>query len=340
MEQHKCKLCFKSFNAEKMDIKSVHLNDQEKCDRVACNYCDKSFVRKAHMKQHVKIVHMKAKVKCDICSKLFSTLQYLKIHTKTCQNGVTRVKCTNCEKSFTSELHMRRHVKTIHTNNRIKKTLEKIECDFCNRFYPSLYLAKHKHMVHFKVRNNKCNICNVEFTMKSDLKRHLKSRSHLKLQEEGLTDQNRTKIKKDRAKIKKGYKVAKTLDENEFVECEKCHKLYTRQYINQHESYVHAKSRNFKCYTCGKTFVQKCDLNRHVKYVHKTDPEQNKSQEQNIKHVENTDSEINSYEQASVDSTEKESPLKNKWLQCMVCNEVLKTHSEFFEHVENSHKIV
>ena len=335
MKENKCKMCLKSFNAKKLmdsHIQSVHLNDQEKCDKVACNYCDKSFVTKAYLKQHVKLVHMNDKVKCDICSKLFSTLQYLKIHTKAC-NGSARVKCSNCEKSFSSESHMRRHVKIIHMNDRIKKTLEKIECDFCNRFYPSDYLAKHKDMVHFKVRNHKCDICNIEFSAKSDWKRHLNTKNHLKVQKDGLIDPCRTQINK-------GYKVAKALDENEFVECEMCHKLYSRQYMYQHKTYVHARSRNFKCNTCDKTFIQRSDLNRHVKNVHKTDPAENKVQEQGIKHIEITDGDINSHEQEYVDSTEKESPLKNKWLQCMVCNEILKTHSEFFEHVENSHKIV
>ena len=53
------------------------------------------------------------------------------------------------------------------------------------------------------------------------------------------------------------------------VKCKECQKPIRKVYLNQHINMVHLGLKKFKCGTCDKDFKQKCDLNRHVKNVHK-----------------------------------------------------------------------
>ena len=127
-------------------------------------------------------------------------------------------------------------------------------------------------------------------------------------------------------------------------------KFATNWKLQRHITGLHKKSKIFDCNWCEMKYAWKQSLDNHIRLVHtnrrtienvqRPNHDQDEIQKQGIKiMLENSDGEMIGHEQIS-NNTNNDLPLKNKGLQCMICNEILKTHSEFFEHVENSHKIV
>ena len=69
---------FKFFNQSKEEE-----SEPEKINQFKCEFCEKSFERSHHLKQHIKGVHEGVKDhKCEICGSRFGSSSYLNIHIK------------------------------------------------------------------------------------------------------------------------------------------------------------------------------------------------------------------------------------------------------------------
>ena len=58
--------------------KAVH----RKVKDIECMLCDKRFVLRARLVNHVRMVHFKREVQCNICDRLYGSNQALDRHTK------------------------------------------------------------------------------------------------------------------------------------------------------------------------------------------------------------------------------------------------------------------
>ena len=79
LEQHKCKMCPKSFGSRKglyLHKQNVH---QEQSSLV-CNICLKTYSRKQSLSRHVEAAHNKRRYNCQLCSKSFVRSSYLRTH--------------------------------------------------------------------------------------------------------------------------------------------------------------------------------------------------------------------------------------------------------------------
>jgi KRAB domain-containing zinc finger protein len=133
-KDYKCKYCTKAFNTNthvRQHEKSCPSNEQKvyhNCDR-----CDKSFIRKSMLNEHIRNVHEGRKIhhKCDTCGKLFAgsnssnALANVKKHIDTVHLGLKKYQCSFCNTAYGQNGDLTRHIKRCHSKE--KQTLEEIE---------------------------------------------------------------------------------------------------------------------------------------------------------------------------------------------------------------------
>ena len=348
IKKYNCEICEQPFHSQ-ADIRKhcqrIHSKDVIKCDMcpkvvarlylkqhmnlvhhglygIDCDYCDTSFTSKVGMKKHIKKIH-KITLESSTYAKSGEESNDIDEDIQTENVTITQKELNNSQK--VNDLHETENMtfnnQTLLNEKDLNETVSveidasdkvvksknpslqknKVKCGKCQKLFRRKYYNTHLKMVHIRSKNFSCFICNIAFHQNCDLNRHLKTKLHNTMEQKSKT------IKQKIIKLEVGEinsEIRNTLDQIQEAE---------GLILKNHKS-LESKSR-YQCLV----------------------PQQKKIQEQGTKHIVNNDGDINSHEQESVNSTEKESPLQNKWLQCMVCNEILKTHSEFFEHVENSH---
>ena len=102
-------------------------------DDIKCIICEKVFISKKKLKQHVSYVHGNNKKEhiCEICSKSFQTKRKLMFHNKTVVDcgGLKHHKCTNCKKSFSQAGNLKKHIHIIHGGHK------DYECESCGKSF-------------------------------------------------------------------------------------------------------------------------------------------------------------------------------------------------------------
>lgn len=144
-----------------------------------CEFCDKTFANKIKLRSHQRIhktntkpfIYVDNKTRnvgkknstnrkkykeektamCEICNKVFSNAQALKIHIKR-HNGQKDYKCKLCDKSFVTASVLTLHMRT-HTG---EKPYKCGDCEKC--FATNDNLNKHRR-VHTGVKAHLCSIC-------------------------------------------------------------------------------------------------------------------------------------------------------------------------------------
>ncbi|XP_052902749.1 zinc finger protein 436-like [Anopheles moucheti] len=131
-----------------------------------CNLCNKSFLRRSNLVDHLRL-HAQVKMyECDYCDKSFVQSGNLKSHLRT-HTAEKPFECNICGKAFTQSSSMKTHMLT-HTNEK------PFACDVCEKgFTSSSDLNKHKR-THSGIKPYQCIICaNRYFTQKVHLRNHL-----------------------------------------------------------------------------------------------------------------------------------------------------------------------
>ena len=115
-----------------MDASKVQGSKHERL-RIKCKKCEKTFLFKGHLIEHVNYVHAKPKeVSCKVCFKVFASTGYLSTHmiAKHSKDS-SSLKCEHCRKFFkfqqTLVLHMEKF-KDGECKTQPKK-IEKISCE-------------------------------------------------------------------------------------------------------------------------------------------------------------------------------------------------------------------
>ena len=143
-----------------------------------CPYCDKSFNRKDHLKNHLITHDPNKKIwKCGICAKEYSYSFSFKIHMAfhAAESGVT-LECAICKKTFPDKDGLLFHLK-VHTGARAAKNAsEKIhQCHECGKkFYTRKDVKRHM-ITHTKKKDFLCQFCPQRFGRKDHLTRHLRT---------------------------------------------------------------------------------------------------------------------------------------------------------------------
>ena len=158
--------CFQSYiskNALQNHVKTQH----EIHEPVICPHCNKSFLIKKYLNEHVTKIHINGGIKrfqCDKCFESFTRKTLLQTHVKSKHEIHEPSICNYCNKSFKIQEYLDKHISNVHKNNVIKNH----KCDACNQtFKKNQSLKMHIQFVHEKKLPFQCTECEKKFSKKS-----------------------------------------------------------------------------------------------------------------------------------------------------------------------------
>lgn len=241
-----CHLCKKVHKNQQSLIR--HMCNKHGCEKqLQCpvRQCSRKFSWKSSMNRHIAQIHGKTphSHSCNLCNKLFSTKDVLRVHIKNIHMNQLRYKCPmpSCSKEFLSRNNLKEHALAVHCQTTI--STRTYSCYICSRICSSKFsLRSHLNYVHIVRKNLKCPVrdCSNKFSQMSFLRAHLAYRH--------------------------GYGEKHT--------CHVCGKqLASRQSMENHMS-QHGGDRRFKCPKagCSMSYHQRNQVNRHMASEHGGEP--------------------------------------------------------------------
>ncbi|EDV59674.2 zinc finger protein 286A [Drosophila erecta] len=138
-----------------------------------CTLCDRSFVGRCELANHMQRVHIGKTHKCTHCDRTFAVMSDLQLHIRT-HTGHKPYVCEHCGKAFRLRSQMTLHVRAIHTKIRAFK------CSMCPKdFVKKVDLSDHI-KGHLNIRDKICSVCGKGFTSCHALIRHRQIHSEVK----------------------------------------------------------------------------------------------------------------------------------------------------------------
>lgn len=111
------------------EVATENKNDKQKLRKYVCDDCNKGYLSKRLLEDHINFVHGGNKNNvCSVCNKKFSSPYTLASHLKTHTERTRDFKCHICEKAFFSSSNLINHVKT---HNQEKK----FKCEDCDKTF-------------------------------------------------------------------------------------------------------------------------------------------------------------------------------------------------------------
>ncbi|XP_052859864.1 zinc finger protein 58-like [Anopheles cruzii] len=141
--------CIRSLNLHKLNSHGTAEDKPFKCDK-----CHQSF-----SKQHLLTAHLVRHVQeqCEICKKILSSNQALKVHVAQIHGPDSNQICATCGKAFRTKRAMERHIEQ-HLG---VDSIEKVQCNICSKWFNGKYnLKKHVRFSHIEQGQEfECEIC-------------------------------------------------------------------------------------------------------------------------------------------------------------------------------------
>ncbi|XP_055693784.1 zinc finger protein 431-like [Lutzomyia longipalpis] len=217
-----CMLCDKSYVSK--NLLEEHMNMHTGDRPYSCTKCTKTFASKYTLAAHLKIHSTRPRpYNCSVCNKKFLTGQNLSHHEKT-HLGVKEYVCEVCNKAFGSSHNLRVH-KIVHSGNK------PFLCRTCGKSFARRAEVRDHERIHTGEKPFKCDICAMSFAQRSNLQSH-KRATHLN---------------------EKRYR------------CEVCEKTFKRRrLLDYHTQAAHTGERPFKCTLCPSSFVYPEHLKKHL----------------------------------------------------------------------------
>nr|XP_023013675.1 zinc finger protein 14-like [Leptinotarsa decemlineata] len=259
-----CEACGK--NCRTVASKKVHLKN---CYVLPCPYCDKMFapfqMRKHTLEQHndpkpFKCFYCKQEknsfmsfkshlceiLNCETCGKDFENKNSLRIHKKKCcPEDVTTKRCSECKLRF-SLSSFQSHVKT-----------HEFPCSICGKIMPNRRVL-YKHEYHHSVK--KGSLCPFCGKLVSYLPKHIKMHKDEQLQ--GFTCSLCSKTFISKSNLNRHVKLYHMTTR---IVCEKCGKIFSEYYLENHYKSEHPNEKVFKCAKCESSFTMIAYLKQHAK---------------------------------------------------------------------------
>jgi hypothetical protein len=166
----RCCACNATFSGDFRNFKRHIAVEHEEIElpigeRLKCDQCDKTYVNKKLLKDHVEIVHLQLKkYQCDQCPMIFASNGGFLHHVKS-QHENRTYPCTQCNKTFTKSDILKEHVLGVHEKCRDFK------CEYCGKDFPSLRRVN----IHVKIIHKssvKCDICDKVISNSHGLWKH------------------------------------------------------------------------------------------------------------------------------------------------------------------------
>lgn len=198
---------------------------------------------------------MKKNAVCPECEKQFSNSTFLTIHINNIHKGI-KFKCEKCNMEFTQESNKKRHVKVVHDK------IKNFSCSLCD--HKATSRSELLHHLNYKHLGKKyaCHQCDKEFNYERYVSSHIR-RVHdsQKFSCSNCDFQSTTLLRLKQHE--------KSVHINVF-NCDICPETFTiNEYLLNHKRRRHIGIPKRKCLECGKQYSDSSKLNRHMNAIHR-----------------------------------------------------------------------
>ncbi|CAH0400526.1 unnamed protein product [Chilo suppressalis] len=265
-------------------VLSKHISSTHNREEYACNYCNKTFVRKAHVIRHLLQSGCDgteaASFPCEICGVVFSRKDNLLVHLRSqhiLRKSYMCKYCTYSTKNFSKHVKhwQENHLsplkfecdicgKTTSSRTSIAKHLEihgekKHTCEMCGyKTYTAEVMKRHL-FTHLKNKPHKCDICGESYIQKLQLQRHMQRHvgNICKQCGQSFTSQLRLLVHE---------RVHMGLDRLlcPYKDCVYSSREFDKDSSLRNHLRTHLHSKEFKCEVCNKSFFSEVNMKRHV----------------------------------------------------------------------------
>ncbi|XP_053622240.1 zinc finger protein 420-like isoform X1 [Plodia interpunctella] len=257
---YKCQFCQKIFvhKSHMREHLTIHTGERS----FNCNHCTASFRRVYHLKRHMRTHSGEKPHKCEFCISKFSRLDHLKQHLST-HTDVAPYSCDLCHWRFAREDKLKLHVKNHEKNESTNKTknANKVSYNDKNEFS--------------EIKPYICTECGIAFSRNKELRKHSVLHFGETIYECDYC-QNRF-VKKNELRVH----ISRHVDKTKY-ECDVCRSKFTKkdvfdEHLKSHTDDLQIEScsvvfkeeyndnkQNFRCKQCGAGFNNNYRLKRHL----------------------------------------------------------------------------
>ncbi|XP_069668751.1 uncharacterized protein [Periplaneta americana] len=218
-----------------------------------CYTCNGTFESRKQLREHL-VFHPAGRImKCSYCGKGFDRPSQMKLHIRI-HTGSKPFVCKLCGRAFAAKSALRKHI-DIHTEDKGKM----FQCAVCSKsFSRKEYLEEHIR-THTGNKPFECPVCHKTFVGRTGLNHHKKTHAD--------DDEKKDSMCEICGKSFTRHALWTHVKSHEKTHCcHHCNKCFsTASALRVHITGTHLGCRSYQCEICGKGFIQKNHLIRHMK---------------------------------------------------------------------------
>uniref|UniRef100_A0A1I8Q4Q1 Transcription factor grauzone n=1 Tax=Stomoxys calcitrans TaxID=35570 RepID=A0A1I8Q4Q1_STOCA len=233
----------------------IHMREKHAIKRGYAKCCNKKFLKRALLLDHIR-QHLDPECyRCEECSKTFADRQSMRNHflIKHQKEEDKKYECTQCSKKFVKKYLLEQHKMFTHRDR-------STTCKTCNRRFDTLEALLEHNKEHCNY-GTMCDICAKVIRGTAAFKRH-------QLEHEGIVF---PKVQcdfcgswhKDKYSLNKHKK--RHMESKQPHVCDICQKISpSRSAMLSHKRYVHGTEKSYECGVCRKSFKKPLSLREHM----------------------------------------------------------------------------